>query len=564
MEIYELIAPLKRWWWLLLAAAGVAAVFSLIAGLRQPPIYRSSTTVMIGRAIEDPNPSEIQMYTSQQLATTYADIAMRQPVRDATMQALGLSWLPGYVVRPVANTQLMEITVNDTDPVRAQAVANELANQLILQSPTSRPEDKGRQAFINQQLDGLQVKIQQTQQEIDARQSELTNLTSARQIADTQNQIYALQSKLNTLQTNYMNMLANTQRGALNTLTIIESAALPTGPIGPNVPLMVVVAAVFALAVAVGAVYLLAFLDNTIKSPEEIKRLSGLPMLIGIPTITGETYPDKLIAVKQPRSPIAEAYRSLRTDVQFSTIDRTENTALLVTSPGPSEGKSLTAANLAVVIAQAGHRVLIVDSDLRRPVMHKIFAVDNHTGLTEFMRSTKISELDESVEAGLETVIHNTAVDGLCVMTSGPIPPNPSELLSSNTYHLLLDALKKHFDYIIVDSPPALVVTDAIVLSTRVDGVLLVIDADSTQKGQLRQSADRLREVNANVLGVVVNRLSAKTDGYYDYYHYYYYQKSGDGSYAYTSGSTRSADRKTSPFKRRTSSSPKPHSSEQG
>ena len=250
--------------------------------------------------------------------------------------------------------------------------------------------------------------------------------------------------------------------------------------------------------------------------------------------------------------------------MQFSTIDRTENTALLVTSPGPSEGKSLTAANLAVVIAQAGHRVLVVDSDLRRPVMHKIFGVDNHTGLTEFMRSTKISELDESVEAGLETVIHNTAVDGLCVMTSGPIPPNPSELLSSNTYHLLLDALKKHFDYIVVDSPPSLVVTDAIVLSTRVDGVLLVIDADSTQRGQLRQSADRLREVNANILGVVVNRLSAKTDGYYDYYHYYYYQKSGDGSYAYTSGSTRSADRKTSPFKRRTSSSPKPHSSGQG
>ena len=267
MELREFFAPLIRWWWLLVAAAGVAAAFSLFAGMQQPPVYRTQTTLMIGRAIDDPNPSDISIYTSQQLATTYADIALRQPVQNATMKALGLTWLPAYLVRPVVNTQLLEIVVTDTDPVRAQAVANELANQLIQQSPTSRQSNQDRLAFINQQLDELETKIQETQDQVDARQGELANLTSARQIADTQNQIYALQSKLDTLRNNYTDLLANTQQGALNTLTIIEPALLPDSPIGPNIPLLVVTAAVFALAVAAGAVYLLSYMDSSIKSP---------------------------------------------------------------------------------------------------------------------------------------------------------------------------------------------------------------------------------------------------------------------------------------------------------
>jgi polysaccharide biosynthesis transport protein len=565
MEFRELYKPLLRWWWLIVAAALVAAAFSFVAGFRQPDVFRSSTTVMIGRAIQDPNPSDYQLYTSQQLAATYADIAARRPIREATMKALGLTWLPAYVARPLPNTQLLEISVTDAIPERAQAVANELANQLILQSPTGRSEDLGRQEFINQQLDDLQVKIQQTQVEVDARQAELANLTSARQIADTQNQIYALQSKLDTLRSNYTDLLANTQGGALNTLTIIESAVLPEYPVGPNVPLMVITAVVFASALAVGAVYLLAYLDNTIKSPEEIKRLVDLPMLIGIPVIFGETYPEKLVTAKQPRSPIAEAFRSLRTAVQFSTIDRPESSALLVSSPNPSEGKSLTVANLATVIAQAGNRVLIIDSDLRLPAQHKIFELDNHIGLTEFLRNVKVNELDESVNAMLDKVIQATPVEGLWVLTSGPIPPNPSELLGSNTYRLLLSALKGRFDYVVLDSPPVLIVTDSVILSTLVDGVILVLDADSTQKNQLRQAVERLREVNANILGVVVNRLTPKMDGYTNYYYYYRRKNYYDGSYGYHSYSSgTNGKEKKSSQKRRAARSPDVKSNQEG
>ena len=229
MELKDYLRPLRKWWWLLLLSTLIAAVFSFLAVSRQPPIYQTRVTLMVGRAIDNPNPTGSDFWLTQQLANTYADIAKRDPVRQATMDALGLTWLPEYTVRVVPNTQLIEIAVTDTDPVRAQAVANELANQLIQQSPTSGgPEQQQRQAFIEQQLNELEKGIEETKAQIDSKQEELANMFSARQIADAKNQIQALQDKLNTLQANYASLLANTEKGAINTLTIIEPAALDT------------------------------------------------------------------------------------------------------------------------------------------------------------------------------------------------------------------------------------------------------------------------------------------------------------------------------------------------
>ncbi len=534
MELREFLAPITRWWWLIAAAMIVAMGFSLVAVMNQDPIYQTSTTLLIGSAIQNPNPDINNLYLSESLATTYADVAQREPVREGTMKVLGLTWLPSYVAQPVAQTQLLQIIVTDTDPARAQAVANELAQQLILQSPTNRPGVAQRQEFINKQLDDLEVKIQQTQNELDARQTELSNLVSARQIADVQNQIAALQNKLLTLRDNYASLLGNSERGAINSLTVIEPAGLPSAPVGPNKVLLILTAAVFGAAIAVGAAYLLEYLDNTLKSPEEIKRLTGLPVLTGIPIITGEHYSDKLVTVKSPLSPITESYRSLRTGIQFSMVDRPGNMALLISSPNPSEGKSITAANLAVVLAQAENRVLLIDADLRRPVIHRIFALQNRYGLTDLLKSARFEDPDGRLDESINQLVQKTPIDGLLVLTSGPIPPNPSELLSSQKNKQLLEALTKRFNYVIIDCPPLLVVTDAMVLGNQVDGVIVVIDADNTPKNQLKQCVDGLREANANLLGVVVNRLSTKMDGYYNYYSYYYSRRSGNGQYGYS------------------------------
>ncbi len=544
MEVKEFLAPLLRWWRLILAAVIVAGVFSLAATTQQAPIYRSQVTLMIGRAIEDPNPDYYQLYSSQQLAATYADIATRNVVQEGAMQALGLTWLPSYSVEPVPNTELLEIAVIDTDPVRAQAVANELANQLILQSPTNKAENQERQAFVDQRLNTLEVKINETQAEIDARQIELNNLTSARQIADMQNQISALQSKLDSLENNYTSLLANTERGALNTLAVIEPADLPQAPIGPNKILTVFTSIVAAFVLAAGAAYLLAYLDNTVKSPEEVKRLTNLSTLGAIPPIAGEHSHEKLITVREPRSPVSEAYRSLRTGVQFSTIDRQESTLVQITSPNPSEGKSITAANLAVVIAQVGLRVLLVDADLRRPTLHRYFQTDNRFGYTDLLRSVRNKDVEEILDTSLGELVRQTATENLDLMTSGPIPPNPSELLGSNTNHQLVKALRRRYDTIVFDSPPVLIVTDAMVLSSLVDGTILVFNAEATQKNHLKLSAERLREVNANVLGVVVNKLSAKQNGFDAYSSYTQYEKYGEGAFGVYSSANETSVKK--------------------
>jgi len=533
MELKDILSPLLKWWWLIVASTMVAAVTSGVVAFQQPPVYRATTTLMIGSAIENPNPNTMEFYLGEQLAATYADIAQRAPVREATMQALGLDWLPPYVASPIAQTQLLQISVTDTDPLRAQVVANELADQLILQTPTGRV-DQTREDFINQQLDDLQEKIKETQDEIEVRQSELANLNSARQIADAQSQIAALQNKLFTLQGNYADLLGNTQGGALNALTVIEPASFPTTPVGPNRLMTIVTSAAVGFALAAAAAYLLEYLDNSIKSPEEIKKLADLPMLTGIPSIPGgEKYPSKLITLNKPRSPISESYRQLRTGIQFSTIDSPENTSVLVTSPGPTEGKSITAANLAVVIAQAGKRVLVLDADLRRPVQHRIFGLHNRAGLTNLLRDVELYRLENGLDSLIEEYAQTTEIENLMVITSGPIPPNPSELLGSAKMTQTLATLNSYFDYIVLDSPPSLLVTDSIILSIAVDGTLIVIDSSRTSKSQLKECAERLREVNATLLGVVVNRLSPKADGFYYYYNYYYYKKKADTTYGY-------------------------------
>lgn len=521
MELKEYISPLRKWWWLIVLATLVASAASFFVASRQPNNYRARSTLMIGRAIDNPNPSGTEFWLTQQLAQTYAEIAKREPVRARTMEALRLEWLPEYAVRALPETQLIEIAVTDTSPERARAVADELANQLILQSPTSPEQDEqSRQAFIGQQLDELEQSITKTRNEIADKQDELASVSSARQIAEVENEIAALQAKLTTLQSNYADLLSNTRSGAINTLSVIEPAMLPTAPVGPHMAITVLVAGVIGFIVSAGAAYLIEYLDDSVGSVEDVRRAAGLPTLAGIARISEDPKGSRLVALTQPRSPTSEAYRVLRTGIQFSSIDSPERATLMITSANPSEGKSLTVANLAIVIAQAGHNVLIVDADLRRPVQHKLFGASKARGLTSaLLQMSRASNESESLDA-LRRSIQKSSVPRLHVLSSGPSPPNPSELLGSAKMELMQKILSKFYDFLIIDSPPVLAVTDAMVLSRLTDGVLLVSDAGRTRRGALKQAAEQLQGGNAHVIGVVLNRLSSRSDGYYTYYTY--------------------------------------------
>lgn len=214
-----------------------------------------------------------------------------------------------------------------------------------------------------------------------------------------------------------------------------------------------------------------------------------------------------LITIVNPLSPISEAYRTLRTNIQFAGVDRALKT-IMVTSTGPSEGKSTTIANLAVVMSQADKKTLLIDADMRKPTVHHTFDLINRDGLTTYLTG----------QQSVDQVIQKTTINRLDVITSGPIPPNPSELLNSKVMTRLLEELNGRYDQVLIDTPPVIAVTDAQVLASKVDGVVLVVNAGKTNKDIAMKAKQQLENVKANILGVVLNNKEIKDDSYYYYY----------------------------------------------
>jgi succinoglycan biosynthesis transport protein ExoP len=517
MELRQYFSVIKKWWWLMVACVLVASVSSYLGTRQMPRIYQATTTLMVGQSLEKANPDSQDFYIGQQLAQTYATMVERRPVREAAARELGLDYVPEASARQVPGTQLLEISVRDTEPERARIVADEIARQLILQTPEASEGNQTRRAFVQEQLTDLEARIEETQAEIDAEQARLKDANSARAIQQYQANITALQQKLSTYQATYAALLPTVQ-GGVNYLSIVEPAGTPSTPISPDVLNTVLLAAAIGLVLSAGGAFLIEYLDDTIKTPDDVSRATELSTLGGIARIEGHKYPDKLVAVHHPLSPIVEAYRVLRTNLQFSSVDRPVRT-LMVTSPAPTEGKSVTLANLAVVMAQSGLRVVVADTDLRRPVQHKIFDLPNSHGVSDAILHPNPGAAEHLLETG---------VDNLWLLPSGHIPPNPSELLGSERMAAVVEELKEYADVVLFDAPPTLVVTDAVILSSKVDGVLMVTDAGSTRRHAAEKAVEELRRVKANLLGVVLNRLSGRRNGYYYYYHYYYYQ-SEDG-----------------------------------
>lgn len=509
MELKKYILPLRKWWWLLVVATLIAAVSSFLATLRQPPIYQTLTTLMIGQIITDPNPTGTEFTLSRQLANNYAEIANREPVRIATREALGLNWLPSYRATALPNGQFIEIAVTDTIPERAQAVANELARQLILRSPAGNQSDEqGRQAFIQAQLDNLQLQITETETEIQTLREALGEMDSARQISDTRTQITALEAKMADLQSIYSGLLANTQSGAVNTISVIEEAFKPVRPIGPNKELTILLAAAVGLSLAVLAAYLIEYLDDTVKVPEDAAALTGTPV-IGYLSEQNVDEVGLLYAAENPRHPSVEEIRSLRTNLEFAGVDNQLKT-ILVSSTEMEVGKTSVAANLAIVMSQAEKDVILVDADMRRPNVHNFFGLANTKGLSDVFRG----------ECTLEEVTKNWQEGSVSVITAGSPPPNPSELLGSKKMGEFLENLGAKADIVIIDGPP-FIVADAPLLASKADGVLLIVRLGHTRQPAIKSMMDQIGRAGAKVIGVALNRLPASSVGSYTGNPYY-------------------------------------------
>jgi capsular exopolysaccharide synthesis family protein len=215
----------------------------------------------------------------------------------------------------------------------------------------------------------------------------------------------------------------------------------------------------------------------------------------------------KLIAVEHPKSPISEAYRTLRTNIQFSSFDKKVKT-IVVTSSAMGEGKSTTCANLAVVMAENGYKTVLIDCDMRSSIIHEIFNVSNEKGLSDFLVGN----------IGLSEAVKKTEIPNLNIITSGTKPPNPSELVGSENMKNFIEDLKEMYDYLILDTPPVIIVTDAQLLSSYADGCVLVVASSQVEKAAVVKAKELLEKVNARILGVVLNKMDVKHKGYSGYY----------------------------------------------
>ncbi|MFZ0866148.1 MAG: polysaccharide biosynthesis tyrosine autokinase [Candidatus Sulfotelmatobacter sp.] len=313
-------------------------------------------------------------------------------------------------------------------------------------------------------------------------------------------------------------------------IRVVDSARVPLVPSSPDIPRNLAIGFILGLSGGIGLAFLLESLDNTVRTPEQAELASGLPSLGVVPQFlradTRSLQPAKLslakvelVAYYRPKSEAAESYRSLRTSILLSALDSPPK-VLLVTSPLPQEGKTTTSVNCAIVLAQRGSRVLLVDADLRRPGVHRAFGLGrDEGGLSTVLEGTTTME---------SVVAFYPQVPSLRILPAGPPPPHPAELLGGNKMKSLIAQWRRDYDHVIIDTPPALSVTDPVILSVESDSVILVIRSGKTTKDALRRAADLFWQVNARVLGVVVNGIDL---GSPDHYYYYYGAKSSRGYY---------------------------------
>jgi capsular exopolysaccharide synthesis family protein len=332
-------------------------------------------------------------------------------------------------------------------------------------------------------------------------------------------------------------------------ISIIDYGEVPNSPFSPKTKLNLLLALIIGLGGGVGIAFLLEQLDNTVKGPEDVEKLAGLPSLGIIPRLVDEEQGKKkkrrridygylreedrrekeavprveqkieLINHLHPKLIIAEDYRTVRTSILLSHADKPPK-SIVFSSALPKEGKSVTVANMAVAFSQLGERVLVVDSDLRKPRLHKIFEAKNGLGLSNYLTG----------KIPLKDAIQKTSIENIYLIPSGPIPPNPSELLNSKKMKLLLEDKENGFNYIFFDTPPVLAVIDAVILSSITDSTVFIIKAGKTMRKPFLNAVAELTKVGAKILGVVFNELEVKRGDFYfmDYYRYYKYDYYAD------------------------------------
>jgi len=579
MELKQYLRLTWRWAWLLALGVILGVVGAYIYTRSQTPIYQAGTKLMVMHAPEVGNP-DLYYYSDQQLVQTYIEMLGTRPVLKQASDTLGYS-VSKPQAQQVGDTPMIAMTVQNSNPDRAATIANTLVTVLIAQNnalQSSRYIDseerlqsqvtqvEGQINTLQTQIDDLatqsvQLQTGQVQTEMTKLQEQIAPLEAELQATGTDNatvpstvqtdkqaqlsqlksmlamyqEIYTnlvvagkpsetgtvdklarLQKSLDLYQQIYLQLLQSLEDIRLSrlqnssNLVQIETAQAPSSPISPKPLMNLALGAALGLMLAAGAVFTIEYLNDTLKSPVEVKEILGLPIIGYIAELKKLPGPGEIYVSHNPRSPVAEAFRSLRANLEFADRERPVRT-ILVTSSRPAEGKTTIATNLAAIFAQSGKKVVLVDADLRRPSVHSMTGVQNRMGLSTLFKAPLT----------VEKVWHKRpGSDNLYVITSGGPVENPAELLSSEKMILIMAELRKAAEIVVIDSPPS-AVADAQILSSMVDGVVLVVQPGKSPIDESQATLTQMKTAGARMLGVVFNRIPRSRSQYYGGYRYY-------------------------------------------
>ena len=517
MELRRQLAFLRSSLPLVLASTILGALAAFLVSQVLPPTYEARVLVAVGQSADGGSGDLNTLQVSQRLSQTYAKLAVTNEAAREIIDQLGLDTSTEELLDHVRaeaplDSTLLTITVDDTSAEQAAAIANAFAQRMVDEDPTAGDGTLAEmQQFIEEDLQAVRAQIPAVQAQIDDLAAIET--PTAAQTA----QLAGLEDQLATLRSTFANLLQLTTTGqTANQLSIVDPATPPPGPVSPRVLVNTLLGAVLGGLIGTGFAYARKRLDDTVRIPEELEQATGVPVLGTIVRMPGDAKRPlmyRLATLLYPRSPAAEGFRHLRTGIEFAREDVPLHT-LLVTSAMPGDGKTTCAANLAVAFAQSGHTVCLVDADLRKPALHDLFGIPNGRGLSELLRGD---------EWTYEAATHPVEVEGLRVLTSGGVPPNPAELVASPRMRAVLASLTSQVDLVVLDSPPLQAVTDAAILASVADGTILVAAAGKTRRALIVRARDTLARVGASLLGTALNGVDEREgqDAAFGYFSYY-------------------------------------------